>query len=69
VREAQKLGFTKVYVPKNNLGGWEAPEGIEDYFYFFHYLKTFLNVSPIVETPIISIPSGASQPPRLFLGT
>jgi len=29
VREAQKLGFTKVYVPKNNLGGWEAPEGIE----------------------------------------
>ncbi|HHD1603861.1 TPA: DNA repair protein RadA [Enterococcus faecalis] len=29
VREAQKLGFTKVYVPKNNLGGWKAPEGIE----------------------------------------
>lgn len=29
VREAQKLGFTKVYVPKNNLDGWEAPEGIE----------------------------------------
>lgn len=29
VREAQKLGFTKVYGPKNNLGGWEAPEGIE----------------------------------------
>ena len=23
VREAQKLGFTKVYVPKNNLGGWK----------------------------------------------
>ncbi|MGK0552741.1 DNA repair protein RadA [Enterococcus faecalis] len=29
VREAQKLGFTKVYVPKNNLGGWDAPKGIE----------------------------------------
>ncbi|MGX7245786.1 DNA repair protein RadA [Enterococcus quebecensis] len=29
VREAQKLGFTKIYVPKNNLGGWTPPEGIE----------------------------------------
>jgi DNA repair protein RadA/Sms len=29
VREAQKLGFTKVYLPKNNLGGWEPPKGIE----------------------------------------
>ncbi|KAF9404815.1 hypothetical protein HW555_014150 [Spodoptera exigua] len=29
VREAQKLGFTKVYLPKNNLGGWTPPEGIE----------------------------------------
>lgn len=28
VKEVQKLGFTKVYLPKNNLGGWEAPEGI-----------------------------------------
>ncbi|MGC3728273.1 magnesium chelatase domain-containing protein, partial [Enterococcus faecalis] len=26
VREALKLGFTKVYVTKKNLGGWEAPE-------------------------------------------
>lgn len=33
VREAQKLGFTKVYVPKNNLGGWKAPEGIEIFFF------------------------------------
>lgn len=29
VREAQKLGFTKIYLPKNNLGGWTSPEGIE----------------------------------------
>lgn len=29
VQEAQKLGFTKVYLPKNNLGGWTAPKGIE----------------------------------------
>ncbi len=30
VREAQKLGFTKVYVPKKiTFGGREAPEGIE----------------------------------------
>ncbi|MGM0218935.1 DNA repair protein RadA [Enterococcus sp. AZ126] len=29
VREAQKLGFTKIYLPKNNLGGWTPPEGIE----------------------------------------
>ncbi|MDH6364836.1 DNA repair protein RadA/Sms [Enterococcus sp. PF1-24] len=29
VREVQKLGFTKVYLPKNNLGGWEIPKGIE----------------------------------------
>ncbi|MFK4567714.1 DNA repair protein RadA [Enterococcus sp. UD-01] len=29
VREAQKLGFTKVYLPKNNLGGWTPPKGIE----------------------------------------
>lgn len=29
VREAQKLGFTKIYLPKNNLGGWEPPKGIQ----------------------------------------
>lgn len=29
VKEVQKLGFTKVYVPKNNLSSWEAPKGIE----------------------------------------
>lgn len=29
VREVQKLGFTKVYLPKNNLSGWEPPKGIE----------------------------------------
>lgn len=29
VKEVQKLGFTKVYLPKNNLGSWEPPKGIE----------------------------------------
>lgn len=29
VKEVQKLGFTKVYLPKNNLGNWEPPKGIE----------------------------------------
>ncbi|RXK17719.1 DNA repair protein RadA [Macrococcus sp. DPC7161] len=29
VYEAQKLGFKRVIIPKNNLGGWEYPEGIE----------------------------------------
>ncbi|MHC5228462.1 DNA repair protein RadA [Enterococcus sp. LJL99] len=29
VKEAQKLGFTKVYLPKNNLAGWTPPKGIE----------------------------------------
>ena len=29
IKEAQKLGFTKVYLPKNNLSGWIAPKGIE----------------------------------------
>ena len=29
VKEVQKLGFTKVYLPKNNLGGWNPPTGIE----------------------------------------
>lgn len=28
VQEAKKLGFKRVYLPKNNLGGWQAPEGI-----------------------------------------
>lgn len=29
VNEAAKLGFTKVYLPKNNLGSWKMPKGIE----------------------------------------
>lgn len=29
VQEAQKLGFTRIIVPSNNLAGWTAPEGIE----------------------------------------
>jgi DNA repair protein RadA/Sms len=29
VKEAQKLGFKKVYVPKNNLVNWEPPKGIK----------------------------------------
>ena len=29
VNEAEKLGFKKIYVPKNNLAGWKHPEGIE----------------------------------------
>ena len=29
VAEAQKLGFKRVFVPKNNLKGWQAPTGIE----------------------------------------
>ncbi|MEG0286949.1 MULTISPECIES: DNA repair protein RadA [Vagococcus] len=29
VQEAKKLGFKKIYVPKNNLQGWKAPTGIE----------------------------------------
>lgn len=29
VKEVQKLGFEKVYVPRNNLSGWKAPVGIE----------------------------------------
>ncbi|MHC5249166.1 DNA repair protein RadA [Enterococcus sp. LJL90] len=29
IKEVQKLGFTKVYVPKNNLSGWQPPKGIE----------------------------------------
>jgi len=29
VKEVQKLGFEKVYLPKNNLSGWKAPDDIE----------------------------------------
>lgn len=29
VMEAQKLGFKRMYLPKNNLSGWQAPSGIE----------------------------------------
>ncbi|GCF94207.1 DNA repair protein RadA [Enterococcus florum] len=29
VKEAEKLGFKKIYLPKNNLGDWKAPKGIE----------------------------------------
>lgn len=29
VQEAAKLGFTRLFIPKNNIGGWTFPEGIE----------------------------------------
>ena len=29
VQEAKKLGFQRIYVPKNNLHGWDIPKGIE----------------------------------------
>lgn len=29
IKEVQKLGFKRVYVPKNNLTGWQVPSGIE----------------------------------------
>ncbi|MGX6978885.1 DNA repair protein RadA [Vagococcus elongatus] len=29
VKEAEKLGFKKVYIPKNNLHGWQPPKNIE----------------------------------------
>lgn len=29
VNEAEKLGFKKIYLPKNNLSGWDHPKGIE----------------------------------------
>ncbi|QIL46118.1 DNA repair protein RadA [Vagococcus coleopterorum] len=29
IMEAKKLGFKKMYIPKNNLQGWEPPKGIE----------------------------------------
>lgn len=28
ITEAKKLGFKKIYIPKNNLQGWEPPKGI-----------------------------------------
>ena len=27
--EAQKLGFKRIFIPKNNIDGWEFPKGIE----------------------------------------
>lgn len=29
VQEAEKLGFKRVILPKNNLGGWTGPKGVE----------------------------------------
>lgn len=29
VKEAKKLGFKKIYLPKNNMGDWKVPAGIE----------------------------------------
>ncbi|WP_028273352.1 DNA repair protein RadA [Atopococcus tabaci] len=29
VGEAAKLGFKRAFIPKNNMGGWDYPEGIE----------------------------------------
>lgn len=29
VKEAQKLGFKRIFIPKNNLDGWKIPTGIE----------------------------------------
>lgn len=29
VREAEKLGFERVILPKNNLGGWTGPQGVQ----------------------------------------
>ncbi|KRN20863.1 radA protein [Pediococcus claussenii] len=29
VNEAKKLGFKRIFIPKNNLQGWSAPKGIE----------------------------------------
>ena len=29
VKEAQKLGFKRIFIPKNNIDGWEFPTGIE----------------------------------------
>ena len=29
VEKAEKLGFKRVFIPKNNLDGWELPKNIE----------------------------------------
>ncbi|MDO5348163.1 MAG: DNA repair protein RadA, partial [Bacillota bacterium] len=29
VKEAKKLGFTRAIIPKKNMAGWTAPQGIE----------------------------------------
>ena len=29
VQEAEKLGFERIILPANNLGGWTAPKGIQ----------------------------------------
>lgn len=29
VQEAAKLGFSRIILPKNNLGGWKVPQGIK----------------------------------------
>ncbi len=29
MQEAAKLGFKRVIIPKNNIGGWTYPEGIQ----------------------------------------
>lgn len=29
IKEASKLGFKKIYLPKNNMGDWNPPKGIE----------------------------------------
>ena len=29
VKEAQKLGFKRIFIPKNNMDGWEFSAGIE----------------------------------------
>lgn len=29
VAEAAKLGFKRIFIPKNNFGGWQLPTGIE----------------------------------------
>ncbi|MEO1769290.1 DNA repair protein RadA [Candidatus Enterococcus ferrettii] len=29
IKEAEKLGFKRVYLPKNNMGDWKAPKGVE----------------------------------------
>lgn len=29
VQEAAKLGFTRMFIPKNNIGGWTFPKDVE----------------------------------------